>query len=114
MPDEFGNPTYEGNVPYVVGDSCYLVKTDDFMKMLKVGMTIMKNSRQPMDDVYEEFPPGISFLGEEEEESGMILDGYFYSADWAKEIWVRYTTMEQMIDEGELNHSKIDGDVDGK
>jgi hypothetical protein len=94
---------YVGSMKFKEGDEVYLVKKEDYEESLKDVMRIMlKRGMNMADEFIQYFPDTVIF---DNLPHPHYLDRRIYTANLEKEFWIRYSTIEKFIDEGDLNEN---------
>jgi len=103
---ERGNLSYQGEVPELKdGESreVYVIPSTDFEKIIRKGLIMLLGTHTPMEEeTFKQFPDEVKFFFDDGSESGLYLDRGFYYLDDTECVWIRYASISEYRDEGEL------------
>jgi hypothetical protein len=106
---------YSGEIPFKEGERVFMISEGDMEKMLIKDMaTLMVTGREMLPELYSRQKEGqnIAFADQIQfhfanQHKTYILDRTVYSPDFPNQLWVRYYTMDQALEEGEFNDEEL-------
>lgn len=98
--------SYKGTMPKLNNKplSVYVIPTDEFDNIVKKGLELLLSNQSLMpEETFDCFADSLKVTYDDNTERMYYLDRAFYFVNYEDCIWVRYCTMDEFADEGELN-----------
>lgn len=130
--DKGDDVRYEGTVPDSLSEpnsrqEVYIIPAEDIERLLTTTSTMLLSKKHPIpDEMYKPdsireyiekeggliayFPDEIDWKTPEGEKSRLFLERFFLGNNPHEEIWIRYASVEKMMEEEDPDDSQINGD----